>query len=275
MNRVAALAFTVAGVCAVALTAVPTASATPSTALSLELGGSVAAGSMAGVALPQKAGLARAATGMDAPWARQRIEYGARDGGAYAINHVRELQYRLKWVGLFEPTPTGYFGTITRNGVKAFQTRRHLPATGVANADTWRLLLHRTVRNLTGTPAVCKGAGWHACYDRSMHQVTLWSNGEMWNSWLVRGGSSTTQTRLGTHQVYYRDIDHVSGMFGSAMPYSQFFDGGEALHGSPLMTNPFVGHSHGCVNMYIKDARQLWGLTYNKTLWVTVYGAWS
>ncbi len=59
------------------------------------------------------------------------------------------------------------------------------------------------------------------------------------------------------------------------MPYSQFFDGGQALHGSGLMMDPFVGHSHGCINMYIEDARQLWNLTHNKRLYVSVYGAWD
>jgi hypothetical protein len=233
-----------------------------------------ARGATAGATASQRA-LAAAPTDLTAPWTRELTRYGARDVDPYHIAHVRELQYRLKWVGLFAPAPTGYFGTVTRAAVRAFQTRRHLAATGNANAATWKLLLQRTVRNPGGIPATCKAAGWHACYDRKFHSVTLWDNGSIYNTWLVRGGGSTTQTRVGTHLVYYRDIDHVSGTFGSPMPYSQFFDGGEALHGSRLMMDPFVDHSHGCVNFYVEDARQLWNLTYNKRLSVTVYGAWS
>lgn len=210
-----------------------------------------------------------------APFVRAKISYGARDDGPYHINHVLELQYRLKWVGLYHLAPTGYFGGVTRNAVKAFQKRHHLPVTGVVNVKTWQVLISHTLRDIKDTPAVCKTAGWHACYDRHVHAVNLWHDGVVYNSWLVRGGASDMQTRVGTHKVYYRDIDHVSGEFGSAMPYSQFFDGGEALHGSPFMTNPFVGHSHGCVNMYIKDAHVLWNLTSKVTLWVTVYGSWS
>jgi lipoprotein-anchoring transpeptidase ErfK/SrfK len=41
------------------------------------------------------------------------------------------------------------------------------------------------------------------------------------------------------------------------------------------MMDPFSGHSHGCVNMYIEDARQLWSLTSNVRLGVHVYGRWS
>jgi hypothetical protein len=59
------------------------------------------------------------------------------------------------------------------------------------------------------------------------------------------------------------------------MPYSQFFSGGQALHGSRLMMDPYVGHSHGCVNFWTEDAQQLWSLTSTRTLWVHVYGRWS
>ncbi len=233
----------------------------------------VGAGAVAGAG--RATNLSAPLVGLSAPWAREEVRYGDRDVSPYDIQHVRELQYRLKWVGLFPATPTGYYGTVTRDGVKAFQARRHIVVSGMATTRTWRLLLQRTVRHPLSVPAVCKGGGWHACYDRSMHQVTLWLNGSIYNTWLVRGGGYTTQTRVGTHRVYYRDIDHVSGLYGSPMPYSQFFDGGEALHGSRLMMSPFVDHSHGCVNMYVEDARQLWNLTHDKPLWVTVYGAWS
>ena len=92
----------------------------------------------------------------------------------------------------------------------------------------------------------------------------------------VRGGDYYTPTRTGRFRVYYRDIDHVSTTYDDApMPYSQFFSGGEALHGSRYMMDPYVGHSHGCVNFWTEDARQLWRLTSTKRLYVHVYGAWD
>ncbi len=56
---------------------------------------------------------ARRPVGLNAPWARELTRYGARDVSPYRIAHVRELQYRLKWVGLFPAAPTGYYGTVT------------------------------------------------------------------------------------------------------------------------------------------------------------------
>ena len=91
----------------------------------------------------------------------------------------------------------------------------------------------------------------------------------------MRGGSYSNQTRVGTFRVFRRHRHHVSGLYGSPMPWSQFFSGGQAFHGSSLMMNPFVGHSHGCVNMYNEDARQLWRITHRVNLNVHVYGPWS
>jgi hypothetical protein len=208
-------------------------------------------------------------------WAREVTRYGDADRSVYSIEHVTELQYRLRWAGAYHHSITGTFGPITRQAVKRYQSREGLRATGVSGHRTWAHLLHDTVRHRGAIPHVCKTAGWHACYDRSMHQVTLERGGVIRNTWLVRGGDYSYQTRVGTTRVFSRDKDHVSGIYGTPMPYSQFFNGGQALHGSAYMMNPFVDHSHGCVNMYIEDARQLWRLTSTKRLSVTVYGAWD
>ncbi|MDQ3627621.1 MAG: L,D-transpeptidase family protein [Actinomycetota bacterium] len=208
-------------------------------------------------------------------FAREFVRRGDVDRSPYDMKHVRELQYRLTWAGTYNGPMTGRFDSRLVGAVKRFQKRSNLRITGAANVHTWKKLIPKTVRGKNAVPRRCKRAGWHACYDRSRHQVTLWRRGKLWNSWLVRGGMASTQTRVGRFEVYYRNKDHVSSLFGSPMPNSQFFSGGQAFHGSTLMMNPFVGHSHGCVNMYIKDSRQLWKLTADRELKVRVYGAWS
>lgn len=215
-----------------------------------------------------------------ARFAREFVKRGAADTSVHDIDHVRELQYRLRWLGIYDGSVTGRFDVRLAGAVKRFQQRNHLRVTGAANVATWAELIPKTVRAKRRVPDRCKlrNVRWHACYDRATHQLTLWHKGVLWNSWLVRGGSSSDKTRLGTNTVNYRDKDHVSGIFGSPMPHSQFFDGGQALHGSSTMIDPFSGHSHGCVNMYNEDARQLWQVTARdpvSQMKVTVYGAWS
>lgn len=208
-------------------------------------------------------------------FSREVVRPGDTDVSPYHIDHVYDLQYRLRWLGLFNATPTGHYGSITKAAVVKFQKRIGVRATGVVGYRTWRPLIGRTVRGRSAVPGACKSAGWHACYDRSRHQVNLYRSGTLWNSWLVRGGSYSTPTRTGNFRVYYRDIDHYSVRYQAPMPYSQFFSGGQALHGSRLMMDPFVGHSHGCVNFWTEDAAQLWRLTSSHTLYVHVYGAWG
>jgi hypothetical protein len=209
-------------------------------------------------------------------FSRETVRPGAVDVDPYHIDHVYEVQWRLKRLGLFTATPNGRFGPVTTAAVKRFQRRNGLAPTGTVNHATWRPLIRQSVRGRSAVPRGCRSGGWHACYDRSWHQVNLYHDGALLNSWLVRGGAASTPTHTGTFRVYYRDIDHVSSTFDNApMPYSQFFTGGQALHGSRLMMNPYVGHSHGCVNFWTEDAQQLWNLTATKTLWVHVYGHWS
>jgi len=210
-------------------------------------------------------------------FAREAGREGDADAGTYypTIEHIRELQYRLRWAGVYTGPVTGYFGGLTREAVKRFQTRARLPVTGVATHATWERLIPRTLRGKAAIRPQCRGEGWNLCYDRARHQVTLWRAGSLWNAWLVRGGRRGLETRTGIFGVYWRDRDHISGLYGTPMPYSQFFFRGQAFHGSPFMVDPFVGHSHGCVNMYIEDSRQLWKLTAGKRVDVRIYGAWD
>jgi lipoprotein-anchoring transpeptidase ErfK/SrfK len=215
-------------------------------------------------------------TSLRAPFTRETVRRGDVDTDPYHVEHVYEVQYRLKRLDLFRARPDGHFGPVTEAAVKDFQRQNGLAVTGIVDAATWRPLIRQSVRGRRVVPAGCKAAGWHACYDRRRHQVNLYHRGELLNSWFARGGAATTPTRTGTFRVYYRDIDHVSSTFGSApMPYAQFFSGGQALHGSRLMMDPYVGHSHGCVNLWTEDAHQLWNLTSTKRLRVHVYGRWS
>jgi hypothetical protein len=210
------------------------------------------------------------------PFSREVVRPGDQDVNPYGIEHVYELQYRLRWLEYFDRVPTGYYGDVTKAAVVRFQQRIGVPATGVVGYRTWRPLIQRTVRGRADVPTGCLSGGRHACYDRLRHQVSLYRDGRLLNSWLVRGGAAQTPTRVGVFRVYWRDIDHVSTLYGnSPMPYSQFFSGGQALHGSRLMMDPFVGHSHGCVNFWVEDARQLWRLTAAYPLAVHVYGAWA
>ncbi len=75
----------------------------------------------------------------------------------------------------------------------------------------------------------------------------------------VRTGRPGMRTRDGLHRIYWRHLDHVSTIYGTPMPYAQFFDGGEAFHGIYGSLYAPTG-SFGCVNLRVPDARRLWGV---------------
>ena len=253
--------------------------------LSARLRASLAAGAalalaVSALALVAGTGTAGAATQtrwrLTDPFSREVVSRGDVDHGPYDIEHVFEVQFRLKWLGFFKGTPDGHFRAGTREAVLAFQKANGLRQTGTVNRPTWEPLIKQTIRGARLIPKGCRAAGAHACYDRRRHQLTLFRNGHLVNAWLGRGGARNAQTRVGRYRVYYRDIDHRSSEYHNApMPYAQFFSGGEAIHGSRYMVNPFKGHSHGCVNLYVEDARQLWKLTASRPLTVHVYGRWT
>lgn len=209
------------------------------------------------------------------PFARETVRIGDVDRNPYDIEHVLEVQLRLQRLGLVDFVPNGEFGPRTERAVKRFQQINGLDRTGVVNDATWVKLIRQSVRGKAALPSVCLSKGWHACYNRTQHQVNVYRSGELVNSYLVRGGSADRQTRVGDFEVFRRSEDHVSQLYGAPMPYSQFFSGGQALHGSRAMMNPYVGYSHGCVNFWVEDARQLWRMTSDKRLFVHVYGAWD
>src|SRR3990170_4110443 len=139
---------------------------------------------------------------MSRRFAREVVTFGERDRSTYDIEHVRELQWRLRRVGLYRFSPNGTFGSATRTAVTRFQPRHALRPSGRAHRATWSTLLHRSNNTLRPARRRSSGDGWPACYDRRNHQVTLWRGGRLWNTWLVRGGSSDNATRTGDFTVF-------------------------------------------------------------------------
>ncbi|MBP8536596.1 L,D-transpeptidase [Streptomyces sp. MK37H] len=78
----------------------------------------------------------------------------------------------------------------------------------------------------------------------------------------VRSGRDGFETRTGLKRIYWRNINHWSTLYKVAMPYSQFFDGGQAFHSIDGSVWSPPG-SHGCVNMRKGEAKKYWSLLKN------------
>jgi len=175
---------------------------------------------------------------------------------------VRELQARLRQIGHFDRSPTGYYGTVTVTSVQSFQGKRGLPRTGRTDTVTWERLLAMT-REPTSKeldppaaepPAAKPDArcmtGRVLCISKNSRTLAWMIDGRVVSSMDVRFGSQYTPTREGTFSVYWKSRHHVSTLYDTPMPYAMFFSGGQAVHYSPdFAARGYNGASHGCVNV--------------------------
>ncbi|MGY2700593.1 L,D-transpeptidase family protein [Nocardioides sp. HB32] len=173
---------------------------------------------------------------------------------------VRELQARLKQIYWFAADVTGVYGDVTTEAVRGFQGKRQIPVTGDVDRRTLDRLLAMTseptvaeLHNRANQPGAldprCR-TGRVLCVDKTSSTLRWVVDGTVLQTLDVRFGASTTPTREGVFHVYLKDADHVSHLYGSSMPLSMFFSGGQAVHySSDFATVGYAGASHGCVNV--------------------------
>lgn len=147
--------------------------------------------------------------------------------------------------------------------IRTFQRSRSItPADGYANLVTYRTMTAVKAGADPNAAGDCPQRSYRVtCVD--LDRQLLWvqtGKNVVFDPVPIRTGRDDEETRTGWHAVYWRDRDHVSTIYNNApMPYSQFFDGGQALHGRPdgLFDG---GGSAGCVNLRLADAAALWDL---------------
>ncbi|WP_334313572.1 L,D-transpeptidase family protein [Streptomyces sp. HD] len=144
--------------------------------------------------------------------------------------------------------------------IRKFQKKHRIkPAIGYAGPVTWATMRLVTAQKNPNAAKKCPVRPYRvACVD--LDRQLAWvqdSKDVVFGPVFIRSGREGYGTRTGWHAVYWRHKNHVSTLYKSPMPYSQFFSGGQAFHG--IYGNIFtpVG-SMGCVNMTLHDARQLW-----------------
>lgn len=131
-------------------------------------------------------------------------------------------------------------------------TRTKIKATVTAVASTGLLASTLAIApSAHARPAVCN-EGRVICANKSTNQIAFVVNGVTKIVLDARFGSTKRNlpTRDGLHRVFWKHADHVSSLYGQAMPFSLFFSGGQAIHYSDdFRRNGYRYRSHGCVNL--------------------------
>jgi peptidoglycan hydrolase-like protein with peptidoglycan-binding domain len=175
---------------------------------------------------------------------------------------VRALQARLRQIAWYFGDVTGTYDEQTVTAVKGFQGKREIPVTGAVDQRTLDRLIGMTtaptkaeMHNRLPSPGKLDPrclTGRAICIDKTSRTLRWVVDGHVVQTLDARFGSTVndTPTREGLFHVYLKDADHVSHMYGSAMPFSMFFSGGQAVHySSDFAAVGYNGASHGCVNI--------------------------
>ncbi|WP_369208169.1 peptidoglycan-binding protein [Streptomyces sp. PU-14G] len=201
-----------------------------------------------------------------APPARPAAQNAVRMAPGSRGEDVRELQARLRQLGLFDRNPTGYYGSVTAGSVSAFQKQRGMPRTGKVTDPVLTALrarthqptrteLHPSTSRPPAAPDPRCTTGRALCISKSSRTAAWMVDGKVRTAMDVRFGSAYTPTREGQFKVDFKSRHHVSTIYHTAMPYAMFFSRGQAVHySSDFAARGYAGASHGCVNVRDKKA---------------------
>lgn len=117
-----------------------------------------------------------------------------------------------------------------------------------ANGNTEYTRQFKIVRTVNVDPRCLTGRV--LCASKSTRKMHWMIDGRVLATVDVRFGKASTPTREGTFTVYRKSKNHVSGIFGTPMPFSMFFSGGQAVHYSDNFRRVgWRGGSAGCINV--------------------------
>ncbi len=182
---------------------------------------------------------------------------------------VRSLQARLRQIGWFQGDVGDRYGSTTTAAVHGFQAKRGFAATGTVDEPTWDRLVSMTrvptsdeLANVVPKPAQPEPTttawdldercmtGRVMCVSKTTRMLTWVVDGVPQYGFDVRFGSDELPTREGVFPVYHKQVDVISNLYHTPMPYSMFFSGGQAVHYSSNFARlGYAGASHGCVNV--------------------------
>jgi lipoprotein-anchoring transpeptidase ErfK/SrfK len=101
--------------------------------------------------------------------------------------------------------------------------------------------------------------------DKASQRMSVIVDGEHRYSWSVSTGVGGTPS--GTYRPQSLDRNHRSGIYGNApMPYSIFYSGNYAIHGTPHVRQLGSRASRGCIRLHPSNAAVLFSLVQQRGL---------
>lgn len=100
--------------------------------------------------------------------------------------------------------------------------------------------------------------------DVSQQLMRVYVNGKRFYTWRVSTGRGRYHTPRGSYRPTFLKRMHYSSKYNnSPMPWSIFFKGGYAIHGTKYIKSLGRPASHGCIRLHPAAARELYNLVKN------------
>ncbi len=172
--------------------------------------------------------------------------------------------------GMWQPD---FYSPITRAAVIAVERANGLPIDGIVGSMVWHAILKpNAVRDPNPYTYVLVNKS------ASPETLKLWTDGNWMYQSICNTGISGYNTTDGTYAVYLRFQSQTmrgknpngSTYNDAGVPYVNYFDGSQAIHGYVRATYGFP-QSLGCVELPISHAKTLWPLIHYGTV-VTIEG---
>ncbi|OKH90553.1 L,D-transpeptidase family protein [Streptomyces uncialis] len=214
----------------------------------------------------RRAGVALGVAGLMAPLA---LALGAAPAAAAASCTTQAGPYQKKVEKFLGRPVDGRQSAADCKAVQAFQKKHGItPAAGYAGSVTWGVMdlmnKQKAVGDKPNRDRKCPtNRGRIACVNLTL-QISWIQDGSTlkYGPVPVRTGRNGSETRTGAKKITWRNIDHHSSLYDVAMPYAQFFDGGQAFHSAAVSMWNAPG-SRGCVNLRPADAKKYWSMLRN------------
>jgi hypothetical protein len=105
----------------------------------------------------------------------------------------------------------------------------------------------------------------------SAQYVTLYENGQVYRNWSMSSGKSGWETHTGEFRIGWKttmqDMGCVDGYdyCTKDVPWVAYFNGDEGFHGTYWHNNFGTPMSHGCINLTVGNAKELYDWAYKGT----------
>lgn len=130
--------------------------------------------------------------------------------------------------------------------------------------------------NVTETPFETTKTERRIDVNLSAQTVTLYENGQVYRNWSMSSGKSGWDTHTGNFRIGWKtpmqDMGCVPGYDWCTkdVPWVAYFNGDEGFHGTYWHNNFGTPMSHGCINLTVSNAKELYDWAYRGTE-VSVY----